>query len=181
MPVGQPIFSLTRYRACIASLLRLYYSAMVAKSDDYTYWAGLVGLTNYFEMWAGITATCLPVLPRFFQAISGRRPARQAPSYDSNESDLRKLKHWPSFKNASVPGLSSDSKSKPLTIWSSSNPNKATVTTQQWPTRKDSASYARIASPPRPTRPPRTRSDPRFHEDRKYGIRPSFYDASNRA
>ena len=141
--------SLIPLSACIASLMRLYYSVMVARSEDYTYWAGLVGLSNYFEMWAGITATCLPVLPRFIQAVTGKRPARQPSSYNSSPSAPREMKSWPSSNYEKI-SASSNERSKN---------NKF-----------DHTRFA-LASPPR--RP----SDKATLEDRKYGIRPSFYDA----
>lgn len=55
--------------ACFSSLIRLYYSVRLAKSDDLTYHVGLLGLWSLPEMASGFLAMCLPVSPRFCQSL----------------------------------------------------------------------------------------------------------------
>lgn len=55
--------------ACFSSLIRLYYSVRLAKSEDVTYNVGLLGLWSLPEMASGFLAMCLTVSPRFFQSL----------------------------------------------------------------------------------------------------------------
>lgn len=55
--------------ACFSSLSRLYYSVRLAKSEDFTYNVGLLGLWSLPEMASGFIALCLTVSPRFCQSL----------------------------------------------------------------------------------------------------------------
>ena len=55
--------------ACFSSLIRLYYSVQLFKSEDITYNVGLLGLWSLPEMASGFLAICLTVSPRFFQSL----------------------------------------------------------------------------------------------------------------
>lgn len=59
-------------RACIASIVRTYYSWELALSPDVTHNLGLVGLWTYAEISIGIVISCTPIFPRFYQEF-GRK------------------------------------------------------------------------------------------------------------
>lgn len=54
----------------MASLVRVYYAFEVVKSDDVSYKIGIIGFCTLVEIAIGIIVSCLPVLPRLFQAFS---------------------------------------------------------------------------------------------------------------
>ena len=56
--------------ACIASILRTFYSWRVAQSPDISYNVMLVGIWAWAEMAVGIIVSCLPIMPKFFQHFS---------------------------------------------------------------------------------------------------------------
>ena len=56
--------------ACIASILRTFYSWKVAQSPDISYNVMLVGIWAWAEMAVGIIVSCLPIMPKFFQHFS---------------------------------------------------------------------------------------------------------------
>lgn len=55
--------------ACFASLIGVYYSIRLSKSEDITYHVGILGLWSLPEMASGLLAICLTVSPRFFQSL----------------------------------------------------------------------------------------------------------------
>ena len=57
------------FRACTASAIRLYYSTKLADGKDVTYRLSIMSLWTIPEMTSGLLAMCLPVSPKFFQAL----------------------------------------------------------------------------------------------------------------
>lgn len=57
------------FRACVASAIRLYYSTKLADSEDNTYRFSIMSLWTLPEMTSGLLAMCLPVSPKFYQAL----------------------------------------------------------------------------------------------------------------
>lgn len=57
------------FRACTASAIRLYYSIKLADGKDFTYRLSIMSLWTIPEMTSGLLAMCLPVSPKFFQAL----------------------------------------------------------------------------------------------------------------
>ena len=57
------------FSACVASVVRCYYSVKMSRSEDITYYVGLVALWTSPEMASGILSVCLPVSPRFFRHL----------------------------------------------------------------------------------------------------------------
>ncbi|KAI9649568.1 hypothetical protein NHQ30_002148 [Ciborinia camelliae] len=63
------IFS-TGLLACIASMVRLFISLKLLKSDDVAWWNSIMCIPSYVELGAGIFTSCLPTLPRFFKTMA---------------------------------------------------------------------------------------------------------------
>jgi hypothetical protein len=59
-------------RACIASAIRIYYGVRLAATGDYTWYASLFAAIVPIEIGIGIITGCLPVLPKFFNHVSGQ-------------------------------------------------------------------------------------------------------------
>ena len=55
--------------ACVASIVRTYYSWRMFESYDTSWELGPVGLWSFAELSIGIMVGCLPSLPRFFQHV----------------------------------------------------------------------------------------------------------------
>lgn len=66
-------FEVINLRACTTSSIRLYYSAKLADGKDVTYHLGIMGLWTLPEMTSGFLAMCLPVSPKFFQALKASK------------------------------------------------------------------------------------------------------------
>lgn len=64
----------THFRACITSIVRIYYAVRILQTSDTTYNLVLLGLWSHIEITCGIVCGCLPVLPRFFVALQPRVP-----------------------------------------------------------------------------------------------------------
>ena len=56
--------------ACVASILRTYYTWRLVNSSDMSYWLIPMGLWGDAELSTGVFISCLPVLPKFFQQIA---------------------------------------------------------------------------------------------------------------
>lgn len=52
-------------RACVASILRTYYTFRIAQGPDVTFNIVVMGLGGTAELNIGVVVSCLPVLPRF--------------------------------------------------------------------------------------------------------------------
>lgn len=52
-------------RACVASILRTYYTFRIAQGPDVTFNIVVMGLGATAELSIGVVVSCLPVLPRF--------------------------------------------------------------------------------------------------------------------
>ena len=61
------------FSGCAASIVRLYYSIMIAREKDTTYLAGIQDLWAIAEGTCGILAICLPLAPKFFDSLQGLR------------------------------------------------------------------------------------------------------------
>lgn len=59
----------TGFLACIASIVRTYYTFKIALGPDVTYNVVVMGLAAAAELSIGVVVSCSPVLPRFFQHI----------------------------------------------------------------------------------------------------------------
>lgn len=91
---------LTASRACIVSALRLYYSYISLDRPDST-WNDLpVGVTAFFEDAIGTVVFCLPVAPKFLQAL--RRTFTRASEDPLPDSD-RAGPTYQSHKSFKVP------------------------------------------------------------------------------
>lgn len=57
------------FRACIISIIRIYYAVRIFQTGDISHNFIVLGLWSQVEMTFGIVCGCLPVLPRFFSAL----------------------------------------------------------------------------------------------------------------
>lgn len=60
--------------ACITSLVRLYYTIRLHKTQDTTYYVALMGLMDVPEIASAFLALSLPVFPKFFQYLNSFHP-----------------------------------------------------------------------------------------------------------
>ena len=60
---------LTRFSACMSSVLRTYYTWRIVQSPDVSYYMIPMGLWTYAEISTGVFISCVPVMPRFFQHV----------------------------------------------------------------------------------------------------------------
>ena len=63
-------YRLIHISACVCSIVRLSFAIKLLSTTDITYYAWLTGLWTYPEMASGILVACLPVSPKFFQALN---------------------------------------------------------------------------------------------------------------
>ena len=64
-----------KYRACISSILRLYYSIVLLNTSDMTY--NMINLcwTSALEVAGGLLVASFPVLPRLYRFLRGEQAA----------------------------------------------------------------------------------------------------------
>ncbi|SLM40448.1 hypothetical protein LPUS_11260 [Lasallia pustulata] len=112
----------TGFFACVTSIARVAYTWKFANDADVSYNAGKMGLWAEAEMVAGIIVSCMPVFPRFFQAIAPNPQAvsalrvqartavdqRSAPSRASDTTPVPSMYDRPFFRPG---GVDSSSKS----------------------------------------------------------------------
>ncbi|KAL6715498.1 hypothetical protein ACLMJK_006459 [Lecanora helva] len=58
--------------ACVASIIRTYYSWKIVQNEDWSYNMGIIGLWTYAEIAIGVSVSCLPGLPKFFRHYGPR-------------------------------------------------------------------------------------------------------------
>lgn len=109
--------------ACIASIIRLYFSAQLSTSEDVNYYVGLMGLWTLPEMASAFLAMCLPVFPKFFRSL--KRPY----SFSWITIAQRYL-----FRS---PGTASNKPSLDNLVLPTYQPKKSAL----WPTKQDSPVY----------------------------------------
>lgn len=109
--------------ACIASVLRLYFSVKLSTTKDVNYYVGLMGLWTIPEMASGFLAMCLPVFPRFFQSL--KRP------YSFSWTTIWQRYHLRSSRTAGY------QPSPDHLVSRSYQPKKSTL----WPSKQDSPVY----------------------------------------
>lgn len=109
--------------ACIASVIRLYFSVRLFNSEDVTYFVALMGLWTLPEMALAFLAMCLPVFPRFFQSLKSLH------SYSWISISQRYL--FRSFKTSSY------QPSPDHFVLPTNQPKKSTL----WPGKHDSSVY----------------------------------------
>lgn len=63
-------YRLIQFSACVCSIIRLSFAIRLYETTDITYYSWLTGLWTYPEMASGILVACLPVSPKFFQALN---------------------------------------------------------------------------------------------------------------
>ncbi|KAF2646226.1 hypothetical protein P280DRAFT_544619 [Massarina eburnea CBS 473.64] len=56
--------------ACVISALRLYYSVIRTRSEDFTYWLAVVGTCGLIELAIVVICGCFPTFPRFYTFIA---------------------------------------------------------------------------------------------------------------
>lgn len=109
--------------ACIASVVRLYFSVKLSTSKDNIYYGCLMALWALPEMAPAFLAMCLPVFPKFFQSL--KRPH----SFSWITIPQRYL-----FRSSGTAGY----QPSPDHLVSPTNrPRKSTL----WPTKQDSPVY----------------------------------------
>ena len=84
------------HSACVASVLRTYYSWKLVKEPDISYNVIVMGLWTLAEIAIGVIVSCLPVLPRFFQhagpkvyrafSVGSKSPPSSSTSIQANPS-----------------------------------------------------------------------------------------------
>ena len=77
----------TLYSACIASILRTYYTWRTIGTLDVSWEILPVGLWSLAELSIGIIVGCLPTLPKFLQHIRtklNQRPSESGPGSESS-------------------------------------------------------------------------------------------------
>lgn len=63
--------------ACVASIVRLYYTVLLYRSHDVSYHIGLMGIWTEPELTCGFVAASAPVIPRFVKYLKHKTPFRQ--------------------------------------------------------------------------------------------------------
>ena len=79
----------TIHSACVASILRTYYTWRTVGTPDVSWEILPVGLWSWAELSIGIIVGCLPTLPKFFQHIRtklNRRPSEPGPGSESSSA-----------------------------------------------------------------------------------------------
>lgn len=56
-------------RACVASGIRVYYSFLLARSTDITWYGSFVAVVIPIELSLGMVSGCLPVIPKFLKSV----------------------------------------------------------------------------------------------------------------
>ena len=67
--MDEVLLILTDNRACVASIIRTYYTWQMFESYDLSWGLGPMGLCAWAEVSIGIMAGCLPSLPRFLKHV----------------------------------------------------------------------------------------------------------------
>lgn len=109
--------------ACIASVIRLYYSVELSTTKDVNYYVGLMGLWTLPEMASAFLAMCLPVFPRFFQSLKS--------PYSFSWTRISQRYHLRSSRTAGY------QPSPDHIVSPTYQPKKSTL----WPTKQDSPVY----------------------------------------
>lgn len=94
--------------ACIAAVIRTYYTWKITQSTDFSYNLVPFGAWTYIELAIGIIISCLPVIPRFFQHFGPKLRATFSLSTASktNSSYGISLTPNPCSSNNSAPAVS---------------------------------------------------------------------------
>lgn len=63
---------ITIKRACVSSLIRVYYTFKLVHTHDVNYYVAILGLWTLPEITSVFLAICLPLAPKFFSSIKFR-------------------------------------------------------------------------------------------------------------
>ncbi|KAF1999972.1 hypothetical protein P154DRAFT_576603 [Amniculicola lignicola CBS 123094] len=81
--------------ACICSILRTYYTTILYRTEDTTYWAARMGRWTDPEISAGFVVASLPMVPAFYKHLAGS-------SFISSISTSLRFSRW-SSRSSSQP------------------------------------------------------------------------------
>ncbi|KAL8721636.1 MAG: hypothetical protein Q9225_001725 [Loekoesia sp. 1 TL-2023] len=73
--------------ACVSAVMRLQYAIKLHMYTDFTYYGFLKGIWTIIEITSGMIVACMPILPRFVQALKQTRFFTQL--YSSMQSLLQ--------------------------------------------------------------------------------------------
>jgi hypothetical protein len=63
------VLTYVTYRACLASIMRLYYSILLVTSNDITWRLAYATYWGFSEIAIGLICCCLPTIPKFVQFV----------------------------------------------------------------------------------------------------------------